>query len=249
MDLCNFRSPSYMITFVDLTKAFDKACRELVLGWSDSDHLNPGPQVLRRAGFETTTADTLASEVNGGCIAQRMNVHPRALALVRSLHTGSWLTVGRESQETLITSKGGRQGCKFGADIFGAAYERGLAELRSKLQAIGGVLLVGRASLDEWLSPQAGSTPNREQLDASMIVYVDDLAICLAFSGATALFTAAGLVVDALVEAFTKFGFEVNFGPNKTECFLKFTGKGQYKLQEKIQAAGSKAISPPWEER
>ena len=37
MDLCKFMGWSHCILFADLTKAFDKAIREIVMGWKQGD--------------------------------------------------------------------------------------------------------------------------------------------------------------------------------------------------------------------
>ena len=90
-----------MVVFVDLTKAFDRACREVVLGWPDGVDAAGGEDYLRQLGFPEHAVQHMYAEiVADGPIAAQQRMHPRAHAVLRSLHSGSWLQVGRRGRQT-----------------------------------------------------------------------------------------------------------------------------------------------------
>ena len=57
------------------------------------------------------------------------------------------------------------------------------------------------------------------------ITYVDDEAIMIASRSPAALKAAYRLLLDILCRTFAEFGFVINWGEGKTECFVRFRGK------------------------
>eukprot|EP00973_Karenia_brevis_P085560 11870192-Karenia_brevis.AAC.1 len=56
--------------------------------------------------------------------------------MINSLHTNAWFKVG-DLPSVVVTSTGGRQGCRLGGIIFNGVYERALAQVRHKLREAG----------------------------------------------------------------------------------------------------------------
>ena len=70
-----------------------------------------------------------------------------------------------------------------------------------------------------WESSAPDSTPIVE------ITYVDDEAITIAASSPRALWKAINFLLQELIDAFSMFGFQINWNPGKTEAFVTFRGK------------------------
>ena len=86
----------------------------------------------------------------------------------------------------LGTRRGGRQGCRFGPDIFNAAYAAALQDVMNDIQKLGLFVCCSRfkKKLDFWSAgdvepPHLGSPRPNEQR-AGKVVYVDDLGLMLA---------------------------------------------------------------------
>ena len=129
--------------FLDLSKAFDMACREMVLGWPGLVEMTieRGTQLLRGLGFDEKSSIAIATRVcTKGSVMSETGVCVSAIRLLNSLHEQAWVQVGRGSDTEKIrlgTRRGGRQGCKFGPDIFIAAYAAALQDVVNDIQELG----------------------------------------------------------------------------------------------------------------
>ena len=63
IDICNLRTMSYAILYVDLSKAFDHAIREVVLGWSQDKSIDK-VQSLLKAGLSQERAEELITQID-----------------------------------------------------------------------------------------------------------------------------------------------------------------------------------------
>ena len=85
----------------------------------------------------------------------------------------------------LATRRGGRQGCRFGSDIFNAAYAAALQDVMNDVQKLGLFVCCSQLKkLDFWSAghvepPHLGSLRPSEQR-AGTVDYVDDLGLMLA---------------------------------------------------------------------
>ena len=124
---------STAIVYLDLSKAFDMACREMVLGWPGLVEISVerGTQLLGTIATRVCTKGSILSEA-GVCIS--------AIRLLNSLHEQAWVHVGRGNDTEKIrlgTRRGGRQGCRFGPDIFNAACAAALQDVVNDIQKLG----------------------------------------------------------------------------------------------------------------
>ena len=100
------------VVFVDLTKAFDWICWELVVGWGP-EFVDDDQKIsyLMELGASESVAREVVRTINEeGTALQQMGVGPAIQDLVRSLHEGAWFQCDG-SGKLLITRRGGRQGC------------------------------------------------------------------------------------------------------------------------------------------
>ena len=82
---------SAFVVFVDLSKAFDKLVREVVLVWPS--HVSPDQQrdYLLQAGVGESEVDAMLLTINEKCSAlEEANVPPHVRAMLLSLHSGAW---------------------------------------------------------------------------------------------------------------------------------------------------------------
>ncbi|CAE8719304.1 unnamed protein product [Polarella glacialis] len=129
------------VLFLDLEKTFDYIIREFLLGLPRG-HVDPQMQHFLNIGLgQETTQELLNGIAQHGSVLYKLGVDPKVAALVNSLHTNTWFRY-EDLQTIIVTSKGGRQGCKLGAIIFNMVYARALTMLRTKLEQHGIILQV-----------------------------------------------------------------------------------------------------------
>ena len=84
--------------FLDLSKAFDMACREMVLGWPGLVEMTVerGTQLLRGLGFDEKSSSAIATRVcTKGSVMSEAGVCVSTIRLLNSLHEQAWVQVGR----------------------------------------------------------------------------------------------------------------------------------------------------------
>ena len=99
--------------FIDLVEAFDRAVREVTLGWP-ADAVDPAGYLLS-LGLSTVQASWIAEWVSKhGCLFEQWGgVDPKIVRLLKNMHAQSWFSYGTVD-EAIVTRLGGRQGCIFG---------------------------------------------------------------------------------------------------------------------------------------
>ena len=238
---------SSFILFVDLKKAFDKAIRELVMGWKQGDE-RERHEVITGLGiappFVKGIIDFIEKEKP---VLQQLHLDDKVAELIKSLHTGAWFSI--EGCDLAVVSKtGGRQGCRLGAIIFNLAYAVGLHRVRTILCKAGITLKVkcrdGKpfwaATADATLEAPASSAGH----DIVEVTYVDDETIMMASSSSHRLRMAIDLTLKTLCEVFDELGFNINFNEGKTEAFLQFRGKTAVAFKKGLHANGNRIPLP-----
>ena len=213
-----------MIPFVDLSKAFDFAIREILLSWRqgfDGDKRTH----LMSLGLSEKEADDLISElVSDGGLLEWLGCDAGVCELINSLHTNSWLKYS-DLDTVIVSNRGGRQGCKLGGHIFILIYSKALLSLRRRLLAKGIVLRLGKEDQKPfWVSSAKAvdqETPGDDVVEAT---FVDDECLMLCAKSPKRLDEAASFMFDQLVYMFSKFGFVINWSKGKTEIMCKYRG-------------------------
>ena len=107
-----------------------------------------------------------------GCLFEQWGVDELCTVLLRTLHVGSWFSVGLTS--AVKYGLGGRQGCKAGSTMFNGAYDILLAVIKSTLEADGLALNLTSVG-DSCMSPSGKSDETVTVLDSA---FIDDVSIC-----------------------------------------------------------------------
>jgi hypothetical protein len=243
-DLCMLRGWSFFVLFGDLSKAFDYAIREVVMGWMEpmkSRSRHQKREHLHELGVLAEHSDGLAQWIDDtGGLLLAAGADKDLVSLVASLHDGSWFQLPNDSK-FIISASGGRQGCKLGALVFNAIYSVALARIRAELVKYDVVLFVKRQSPRPfWAADGVQTSFSHECLaddsyDMSLeVTYVDDEALHVAASSPKALMVAIPVVMRHLCQVFAYFGFKINWKQGKTECFLTLRGKHANAQKEKL---------------
>ena len=96
------------ICFVDLVEAFDRALRELVIGWPRSMTSHP-IEYLRKVGVGSDDAIWIVNWITKRRpLFEQWGVHPKIEALVKNLHDGCWLAYDDLSTAVLCPRGSGR---------------------------------------------------------------------------------------------------------------------------------------------
>ena len=152
---------------MDLTRAFDLVCRGLALGWPSSQ--TEKIDFLVSVGLHPDAAKHVASIIDSdGCILEQIGVDKHAVGLIRSLHNCSWFSV-KDTEQALHVSKEGRQGYRFGGNIFDIINSIALDMVRSKLQESGIALTI---YYSHELPPWAGLSLHRVPLLLTSLLWM-----------------------------------------------------------------------------
>ena len=249
LELCKVREWSCFVLFVDLVKAFDRAVREIAIGWPEDVH-DP-ISYLTSLGLSRDQAEAIACTIaDCGSTFERVGMDSKALAMLRNLHSSSWVGYGDRSR-VIQTKLGGRQGCVFGSVIFNGTYSVGLEAVR-RIVAKAGCVLYLPDCRGNFLNGGGDDTPaGWDTLDGKCnaafdAAFVDDEVLMLAAPSATKLAAPIDFTLAAVCNIFHALRFQVNWKPNKTECFVQFRGKGAaQRLNERRNANGDVVFRIP----
>ena len=149
----------YFILFLDLTKAFDHAVREMVTGWMRGQgEASPAEKAihLTRLGIPADVVQEVVAWINeSGGLLRQLGADESVCALVNSVHDGAWFRLPGDAKYVVSVS-GGRQGCKLGALIFNLIYRLALKKLRRALETSNTILRIVQVGGDPFWS--IGST-------------------------------------------------------------------------------------------
>ena len=159
------RENSFALLFIDLTKAFDTAIREVLFGWHPS-FAGGKVELMKARGLEEQHAVRMAEWMDmTGRTLKNANVPEHVVKLVSSLHDGSWFDIESESgmRTPIRTARGGRQGCRWGAIVFNYIYAKALREARSQLSEAGVVLELPHCVGDAFLGDRGGGSARKKK--------------------------------------------------------------------------------------
>ena len=242
IDYARLAAQSIFILFLDLEKAYDRIIRELVIGWPQ-DVRAGGRAYLESLGLHPDTVEWILGYISKvGPVFHQWGIDEKVIALINSLHTHSWFCY--DDLETVIsTYTGGRQGCKLGGTMFNSVYAQALLMCRELLKSEGIVLTV-KASSSFWATDHNESGPGHHDiLDAT---FVDDQCVILVASSPECLDRAIKILLRVIVNVFSVFALDINWGRGKTEALLQYRGKDSTAHMEALrQEDGSLAFNDP----
>ena len=232
------------MVFFDLSKAFDKIVRELVVGWPN--HL-PASRDVRVNYLTSMGVSCRAASHNhdylkeNGCLLEQWGVEEPCIVLLRTLHVGSWFSVGQLTSAVKYVL-GGRQGCKVGAAMFNGAYDIPLAILNSTLEADGTALKLKRVGDAFSTSPSGTSDKTVTVLDSA---FIDDEFIATLALSAEQLAAPIPVMLDRLVNVFANFGLSMTWKPGITECVIRLRGRRSGVFFRELCCDGGRQIVVP----
>eukprot|EP00973_Karenia_brevis_P006717 913407-Karenia_brevis.AAC.1 len=102
IDLCVMRAFSYFILFIDLSKAYDYAVREVVTGWMRSQGNSTAEEkqaLLVKLGVPDDVALEIVQwiDATGGLLGQ-LGVDAKVHSLVNCVHDGAWFRLPDDSK-------------------------------------------------------------------------------------------------------------------------------------------------------
>ena len=245
---------SCIIIFLDLVKAFDYAIRQLLFGFDEPATEAEKTATLVQLNLPTDVAAHIVSwlETNKS-IFEQVGVDSKVGQLVCELYSGSWARIAAD-QKCLVSTTGGKQGCRLGAMIFNLIYAVALHSIRAQLAQLGLVLNIvckrdvpfdGTGQPNETvLSDNHLHTDHDQALkhggtkSVIDVTFVDDEALAVIAKSASALMKAVPLILSAVVKTMYNFGFKLNFSKGKSEAILKLTGKRASEFKKKIADKG-----------
>ena len=235
---------SVAITFADESKAFDRAIREVALGFDRARFASQAELAshLSSLGMSEAVASRTADQLwsRGGQL-QRGDMPTGLIDAIRELHTPSWFSVDR-SDEVITTSKGSRQGCLLGGLLFILARVDYLSDLRSRLLADD--LCIRFVKVPDgcvWANacsdPVAGPNLNGDGI-LQDICYSDDLALMVDGDDPWVLIDKQQRLLDTLSCCAADHGVTLNWGPTKTACIVALRGRGSRHARNQLRLDG-----------
>ncbi|CAK0824114.1 unnamed protein product [Prorocentrum cordatum] len=238
LDYCKIRHFCAFVLYVDLSEAFGRAIRELVLG---IPHYCACPSTyLAGLGLRAHQVDWIVEFIAvHGPLMQRWGVPEKIVRLLKNLRSKSWLSSG--DVDTAVSVRlGGKQGCKHGSAIFNGSYSVGLLLLMGALLKAGATLRIHDPGPD-FVSPGGVPADRRPpaaeggagsvlpaSLDSAVpvidVAFVDDECLLLCAETPAVLDRNIDVLLGSLCGIFDPLGFVNNWKPGKTECSLIYRG-------------------------
>ena len=254
LDVTRMQGLSSAVLYLDLSKAFDLAIREAILGMPEGLPEHRYLDYLRDIGLSDENIQLLVTTLREkGPALQQAGVSPVVIKLLNSLHSGAWCTLDGDDH-VLSTRRGGRQGCLHGPTMFNMGYAMALSQVRQKLMSLNmcsGVRL--RDNLPFWVShsarfvPEAGKTSFHCGSLTSEVTFVDDQAFLMTATTPRRLRRVIARTLETVTSVFSNHGLNINFKQGKTELFVNFQGpsRSNSKYRAEIQAHHNTFPLPP----
>ena len=244
LDATKMLKLSSAVLFLDLVKAFDKAIRELVMGPMQGTSFGNEEAAMRDIGLPAETVTSILRVLlEEGPVLERLGLDKKAAELIKSLHTGAWMqTSGRDGH--IVSTTGGRQGCKLGAVVFNLAYAVALVKVKEAVATTGATLVISNLARDTFWKGGASAQPaawEKDSLDSHgvhEVTYVDDEGFLIAAQTPRILVAAVHALLEALCQTFRAFGLIINFGPGKTEIMVQLRGRNAAVTKQELKNAG-----------
>ena len=163
--------------------------------------------------------------------------------LLKGVHENAWFKLDGADGERIVTTRGGRQGCRLGGMVFNMIYAKALQEARSQLKEEGAcATLWFDATTPFWVSEgfsltsPTGSEPESSLTETCLqdVTYVDDEAAFLMHSSPLVLAQQVVTLLAVIRATFARFGFVINWAAGKTELMLKLRGCRATRARERL---------------
>ena len=214
--------------YLDLTEAFYRILRQLVVGGPTSDELIM--HVGQRLGMSTDLMQDLHNLLDEPSALEAANLPIHMRNAIRAIHLDTFFTV-RGQQDICRTQLGSRPGDCFADIIFSYLW----SSILNKLQRT-----MSNEGLVDIIPAEPGLRISWEQPDDSAQTceflgptWMDDTCICVSDPSPTVLESKIHQATGRLLELCDTHGLSPNLKAGKTEALLVFQGPGSWKLKIK----------------
>ena len=217
------------VLFVDLSNAFHRLVRQLVVGRSREEDAMAVLQALQ-AQEQPTAGLTVWMKLPG--LLERLNFSPILVQLLRDIHVNTWFTLPK-SNLLSTTRRGTRPGSPLADVIFH-------------------ILMVDIThELNTWLESRTSSHSILRSINCSIdsIVWSDDVAIPLCAHTHTCeeLLDNLRQLLPAVHCIFARRGFELNMAKGKAAAVVSFRGQGAPSYRRRYQLSAQPGMEFPSE--
>ena len=228
--------------FVDVSSAYYRVVRELVVGMQTSDQEIIA--ILERFGLGPAEFRTLQEHLSTPPVFEQYGVPERENAMMESLMDCTWFTVIGSSDITR-TRAGSRPGDTFADLVFAFVYSHLLQVLRDALADNGYVNPDSFCYGEEWKSVKCKDIELRHAPQLIDITWADDLVLLQAHEDCRELLRRITLAGGLLSDLCSRRGLQLNYKLGKTECLLRLKGKGTRALRCEIFGAENPSLKLP----
>ena len=195
---------------------------------------------MQSIGLDNEQSEWIAAFVSKhGCLFEQWGVDPKTTRLLKTMHAQSWFSYG-SIDEAIETFVGGRQGCKYGAQIFNSAFSVAILLIHDDLVAKGIVVKFRRSGDAPWALSEPANDGSEE--DVLEVVFVDDTVMMLVAHSPAALDNSIDVLLQSLRHFYSVLRLVINWKPGKTEALLQYRGKG---AAESLRRRRPTPTSPP----
>ena len=216
------QNKSIAIIYLDLERAYDMIVRELVYGQAQNFAGDLRTHLLQ-LGLAPDLVEQTASQIEADeCLLSSLGVDATVVEMVRAIHSRSWARVG-ELSTILCTSRGGRQGCKFGSLMFNMVYAIALKQVFQECMAEG---IVDQLAFDKERAPWQPPSDDAACTSALEATFVDDQAYVVTARTPEALDRKIEMLLLIVTRVFGRFALRINWKPGKSAAMLLYRSKG-----------------------
>ena len=226
----HLRNRSAGICFLDLKEAFYRIIRPLAVNVTMTDEAIA--TMLHRLGLPRDALEDLRELLSQPNAIQQAELPWFAQKYVSALHQDTHFSLHGQP-DRCRTTIGSRPGDSFADVVFGYTFARVLQSLEHQLHERD---LLDVCGIHAGFQPFAIAPPT-EHVPLLGAVWMDDLAVCVSASSASALESKIGQATSCLLDLCKKFGMTPNLAKGKTEILLALRGPGSRALKLKYHGA------------
>ena len=216
--------------FLDLTEAYYRVLRPLVLGNTWTDELIA--KMADRLGLGDDALHDLRRHLCDPHSLDRAGLPAHHQRYLRALHVDTFFYVDHQT-DVCRTEIGSRPGDSFADVVFGYLWARLLKSLEEQLAEAGMLTSIPQVS-------HKGLTARLEQSNQPFLgpTWCDDLCVVCDAESPQGLISKVGYIASCLLDACESLAMTPNLRPGKTEIMFNFLGLGSQAAKRRFFASG-----------
>ena len=227
----NRRGISCSAYFVDVSSAYYRVIRQLVVGMQTSDQ--EIIQILERFGLGPMEFSALREQLKTRPILSQYETCSRDEAMMQSLMEGTWFSVVG-SEEITRTRTGSRPGDTMADLIFAFIYSHLLQTMRLALEDEGFVTQDSLEYSEAFKTFECQDIEMQHAPSLLDVTWADDLLLLQSNQDSRELLRRTALAGGLLSDLCSRRGLQLNYKAGKTECLLRLKGRGTKALRFEI---------------